>query len=79
MSSYKFDNYIVYPVGQQFWHEDGSGGKWMAKSTITRENGNEVLAVPVSWYPPEFETEQDAIMYAAAAAKKMIDAGLCNI
>jgi hypothetical protein len=76
MSGYNYGSYTVYPVGQQFRHKDSLAEKWMAKATIIREDANEVLAVPVSWYQPEFETEQDAKIYAAVAAKEMIDAGL---
>ena len=79
MSSYKYGNYDVRPVGQQVRNEDGCEGKWMALATIIRWNGDEVLRVPVSWYPPDFETEQEAKIYAAMAAKEMIDAGICKI
>lgn len=79
MSSYRYRNYDVRPAGQQLRNEDGSEGKWMALASIIRWDENEVLAVPVSWHPPEFETEQDAKKYAAVAAREMIDAGRCKI
>jgi hypothetical protein len=38
-----------------------------------------MLAAPVSWYPPEFDTEQEAVAHAAAGARDMINAGRCRI
>lgn len=79
MSSYKYGNYDVRPVGLQLKYKEGCEGKWIALATIIRWNEDEVLRVPVSWCLPEFETEQEAKIYAAKAAKEMIDAGLCKI
>jgi len=60
-------------------NEDGSLGKWMALASVIRWKGDEVLALPVSWYPPTFDTEEAAIAYAADAAKAMIDEDRCKI
>ena len=79
MRGFKHREYDVFPAGQQLKNEDGSPGKWMALSSVIRWHGDEMLLVPVSWYPPEFDTEQEAVRYAAAAAKEMIDAGRCKI
>lgn len=79
MNSFKYSGYEVFPAGQQLRNEDGSLGKWMALACVMHWQGEEVLAVPVSWYPPEFETEQAAATYAAHAAREMIDAGRCKI
>ncbi len=51
----------------------------MALASVIRWKGDEVLALPVSWYPPTFDTEEAAIAYAAAAAKAMIDEDRCKI
>lgn len=79
MNGFKHNNYDVFPAGQQLRNDEGSQGKWMALACVVRWQGEEVLAVPVSWYPPEFETEQEAAAYAAHAAIEMIDAGRCKI
>lgn len=79
MKGFKRGDYNIFPAGQLLKNEDGSPGKWMALACVIRWRGDEVLAVPVSWYPPEFDTEQAAVTYAAAAAKEMIDAGRCKI
>ena len=79
MKGFKHSAYDVFPAGQQLKNEDGSPGKWMALACVIRWRGDQVLAVPVSWYPPEFDTEQAAVTYAAATAKEMIDAGRCKI
>lgn len=79
MKGFKHRDYDVFPAGQQLRNEDGSPGRWMALACVIRWRGSDVLAVPVSWYPPEFDTEQDAIAYAVAAARDMIDTGRCKI
>ena len=79
MKGFKHGGYDVFPTGQQLLNEDGSLGKWMALASVVRWRGDQVLAVPVSWYPPAFETEQTAAAYAATAAKEMIDEGRCKI
>jgi hypothetical protein len=79
INGFKYRDYDVFPVGQQLENEDGSPGKWMALASIVRWRGDQVLTMPVSWYPPEFDTEEAAVKYAAAAARDMIDAGRCKI
>ncbi len=79
MSGFKHGSYDVFPAGQQLKNEDGSPGKWMALASVIRWRGDQVLAMPVFWYPPGFDTEQTAAAYAATAAKEMIDAGRCKI
>ena len=69
------DGYDIFPAGQQLRNQDGSPGQWMALASIVRWQNDKIMAVPVSWYPPEFETELAAETYAASAAKQMIDAG----
>jgi hypothetical protein len=51
----------------------------MALASLIRWQGEEMLVMPVSWYPPEFDTEQAAVAHAAASAKDMIDAGRCRL
>ena len=79
MKEFKYSDYDIFPAGQQLKNQDGSLGKWMALASIVRWKGNEVQVVPVSWHPSEFDTEQAACIYAANAAKEMIDAGRCKI
>lgn len=79
MKGFQHGGYDVFPAGQQLRNEDGSQGKWMALASVVRWRNKEVVAVPVSWYPPAFDTEESAVAYAAVAAKEMIDAGRCNI
>jgi len=79
MKGFKHGGYDVFPAGQRLRNEDGSLGKWMALASVIRWHGDEVLAVPVSWYPPAFDSEQTAAAYAVTAAKEMIDAGRCKI
>lgn len=79
MRGIKYRDYEIFPAGQQLRNQDGSPGKWMALASIVRWHSKEMLAVPVSWYPPEFDTDQAASTYAEAAAKTMIDAGRCKI
>jgi hypothetical protein len=67
-------NYHVFPAGQQLLNE-----KWIALASVVRWQGEEMQAVPVSWYPPEFDTEQEAVAHAAAGARDMINAGRCRI
>lgn len=75
---FKHGNYEIFPTGQQILNEDGSTGDWMALASIIYWKGNDVLSMPVSWYPPLFATQQDATTHAANAAKEMIDMGRCN-
>ena len=79
MKGFKYGDYEIFPAGQQLKNNDGSPAKWMALACIVHWKGNEVQAIPVSWYPPDFDTEQAAGTHAAAAAKEMIDAGRCKI
>jgi hypothetical protein len=79
MSGFKYGNYEVFPYGQQLRNEDDTTAKWMALASIVRWSHDKIQAVPVSWYPPEFDTEKLAREYAAHAAKEMIDAGRCKI
>ena len=79
MNGFEHGPYVVFPVGQQLRNEDGTPGKWMALASVTRWSGAQVLAVPVSWYPPPFDTEAEAADYAARAAREMINAGRCKI
>lgn len=79
MNGFKHGMYHVFPTGQQLQNDDGSLGKWMALVSIIRWHGDEVLSLPVTWYPPAFDTEQAAAEYATIAAMEMIDAGRCNI
>lgn len=79
MKGVKHGGYDVFPASQQVKNADGSEGKWMALASIVRWQSDQVLALPVSWYPPEFDTEQAAVEYAASAAKEMLDAGRCKI
>jgi hypothetical protein len=81
MKGFKHGSHDVFPAGQQLKNEDGSLGRWMPLACIFRWQGNEQpLSVPVSWYPPElFDTEEEAVTYAAAAAREMIDAGRCKV
>jgi len=79
MEGFKHGPYSVFPAGQQLLNEDGSPGEWMALASVIRWRGDEVLAVPVSWYPPTFPTEEAAAAYAVNAARQMIDAGRCKI
>lgn len=51
----------------------------MALASIIRWRANEVLAVPVSWYPPDLASEEEARVHASAAAIAMIDAGRVKI
>jgi len=80
VTGFKHKGYDVFPAGQQLRNEDGSPGRWVALASVIRWRGDEVLAVPVCWYPPpDFETEQAAATYASHAAREMIDAGRCKI
>ena len=79
MGGFKHGNYDVYPAGQQLRNEDGSIGKWMALASVVRWSGDKVLSVPVSWFPPLFDTEEAAARHAAIGAKEMIDKGRCKI
>jgi hypothetical protein len=74
VKSFEHLNYHVFPAGQQL-----QSGKWMALASLIRWQGEEMLVMPVSWYPPEFDTEQAAVAHAAASAKDMIDAGRCRL
>lgn len=79
MNGFRHGDYDIFPVGQQLRNEDGSPGKWMALASIVRWRGDEVLALPVSRYPPMFESERVAAEYATVAAMEMVDAGRCKI
>jgi hypothetical protein len=79
MEGFKYGDYDVFPAGQQLKNTDGSAGKWMALASLIRRQGSQVLALPVSWYPPEFDTEHAATEYAISAAKDMLDTGRCKI
>ena len=79
MNGFKHGGYDVFLAGQELRNNEGVPGKWMALACVIRWRGDEFLAVPVSWYPPDFDTEQAAITYAAVAAREMIDAGRCKI
>ncbi len=80
MNGFKHGDYDVFPAGQQLCSQDGSPGTWMALASVIRWRGNEPpLVLPVSWYPPAFDTELAAAAYATSAAKEMIDAGRCKI
>lgn len=79
MKGFKHKDYEIFPAAQRLLNEDGTPGEWMALASVIRWQGKDVLAVPVSWYPPTFPTEQAATAYAATAAKNMIDAGKCKI
>lgn len=79
MEGFKHKDYDIFPAAQQLRNDDGSPGKWMPLASIVRWRAQEVLAVPVTWYPPGFDNEQEATTYAASAAMAMIDAGRCKI
>lgn len=79
MSNFQHKDYVIFPAGQQLKNEDGSPGLWTALASIVRWQNGEVLAVPVSWYPPAFESKEEAETYASEAAIGMIDSGRCNI
>lgn len=80
VKGFRHKEYEVYPAGQQPLNDDGSPGKWMALASIARFQGVEVpVVIPVSWYPPGFDTEEEAAKYAATSAIDMIDKGRCKI
>jgi hypothetical protein len=79
MTGFKYGPYDIFPAGQQLTNQDGSVGKWMALACVVRWQSDNVVAIPVSWYPPAFDTEHAAATHAAHSAKEMIDAGRCTI
>jgi len=79
MNSLMHGDYEIFPAGQQLRNDDGSPGEWIALASIIRWRGEEVLALPVSWYPPTFSTQQKAAEHARDAAISMINANRCVI
>jgi len=80
MNGFKYGDYDVFPAGQQLINQDGLPGEWMALASVILWRGDQSpLVLPVSWYPPAFDTEQAATAYATTAAKGLIDGGRCKI
>lgn len=79
MSGFKYGAYDVFPAAQQIIGPSGEPGRWIALASIVRWNVDAVRSVPVSWYPPDFDSEQAAVAYAESAVRDMIDHGRCKI
>jgi hypothetical protein len=58
MGGFKHGPYDIFPAGQRLRNEGDSPAKWMPLASIIRWHGDEVLALPVSWYRPALDTEQ---------------------
>jgi hypothetical protein len=76
----KYRDYEVSPAGQQLRNDDGTPGRWLPRALVLHWRGNDAPpTVQVSWYAPDFDTERAAANYAAAAAKRLIDTGRCQV